>query len=258
MRFAWATQRVAPTSLIFADLLNPRTPSNLSPSRIDIPVNPCLFDDIRFIVYASLFLKGHHIMLRTFPAPSQMAERTWRLVGIIGFTLLVALAAKIRIDIGPVPFTMQPLVVLLAGMVLGWRDGLLSLLAYVAMIAIGLPLDARGLGTAALFGPTGGYLVGFVVAAGVVGFLTQSIETQKQKRGLNGALVLRWFAGLVGVAVIYLFGVMHLTLYTGNDFGTAWATGGAPFLIPDAIKALLAAGLTESIRMTLNRRKSQS
>jgi biotin transport system substrate-specific component len=192
-------------------------------------------------------------MLRTFPAPAQMAERTWRLVGIVTFTLLLALSAKIRIDIGPVPFTMQPLVVLLAGMVLGWRDGLLSLVAYVALIALGLPLDTRGLGTAALFGPTGGYLIGFVVAAGIVGFLSESI--QKQKRGLNGALLLRWGAGLVGVAVIYLFGVTHLTLYTGNDFGVAWATGAAPFLIPDAIKALLAAGLTESIRMTLNRQK---
>lgn len=192
-------------------------------------------------------------MLRTVPAPSQMAERTWRLIGIIAFTLLVALSAKIRIDIGPVPFTMQPLVVLLAGMVLGWRDGLLSLLAYVAMIAVGLPLDTRGLGTAALFGPTGGYLIGFVAAAGVVGLLSESI--QAQKRGLNSALVLRWLAGLVGVAVIYVFGVTHLTLYTGSDFGAAWATGAAPFLIPDAIKALLAAGLTESLRLTLNRQK---
>jgi biotin transport system substrate-specific component len=195
-------------------------------------------------------------MLRTFPAPAQMAERTWRLVGILTFTFLIAIAAKIRIDIGPVPFTMQPLVVLLAGMVLGWRDGLLSVLAYVALIAVGLPLDTRSLGTAALFGPTGGYLVGFVVAAGVVGFLTESIESQKKKRGLNGALVLRWLAGIVGVAVIYVFGVAHLTLYTGNDFGAAWATGAAPFLVPDAIKALLAAGLTESIRLTMNRRKS--
>ena len=194
-------------------------------------------------------------MLRTFPAPTQMAERTWRLVGIVGFTLLVALAAKIRIDIGPVPFTMQPLVVLLAGMVLGWRDGLLSLLAYVALIAVGLPLDTRGLGTAALFGPTGGYLIGFVVAAGVVGFISETIQTQKTKHGLNRVLGQRWLAGLVGVAVIYVFGVVHLTLYTGNDFGAAWATGAAPFLLPDAIKALLAAGLTESIRMTLNRRK---
>jgi biotin transport system substrate-specific component len=194
-------------------------------------------------------------MLRTVPAPAQMTERTWRLVGIITFTLLVALSAKIRIDIGPVPFTMQPLVVLLAGMVLGWRDGLLSLLAYVVMIALGAPLDTRGLGTAALFGPTGGYLIGFVAAAGVVGLLAESIDTQKKKRGLNGALVLRWLAGLVGVMVIYVFGVSHLTLYTGGNFMDAWTTGAAPFLVPDAIKALLAAGLTESIRMTMDRQK---
>jgi len=175
-----------------------------------------------------------------------MADRTWRLVGIVGFMILAAISAKIKIEIGPVPFTMQPLVVLLAGMVLGGRDGALSLLGYMALIAVGVPLDARSLGTAALFGPTGGYLVGFIVAAGVVGLLVERAGER---------LWQRWLAGLVGVAVIYVFGVLHLSLYLGKDFFAAWQTGAMPFLLPDTIKALLAAGLTESIRSTMNRRE---
>lgn len=185
-------------------------------------------------------------MLRTFPAPASLAERTWRLAGIVTFTLLAALSAKIKIEIGPVPFTMQPLVVLLAGMVLGWRDGMISIFSYVLLIAAGLPLDARGLGTAALFGPTGGYLIGFVAAAGAVGYLVERAGAR---------LWQRWLAGLVGVAIIYLFGVSHLSLYLGKDFGASWQTGAMPFLIPDTIKALLAAGLTETIRLSLNRRQ---
>lgn len=199
-------------------------------------------------------------MLRTFPAPAQMTERTWRLAGIVGFVLLTALAAKISINIGPVPFTMQPLVVLLAGMVLGARDGAVSLLTYLLLVAVGLPLDARGLGTAALFGPTGGYLVGFVAAAFVVGLLVERASTYQRQaeQRLNVALVLRWGAGLVGVAVIYLFGVTHLSLYLGRDFMAAWQSGAMPFLIPDAIKALLAAGLTESLRLTMNRQNQKN
>jgi biotin transport system substrate-specific component len=202
-------------------------------------------------------------MLRTLPAPAQINERTWRLAGIVGFTLLMALAAKISINIGPVPFTMQPLVVLLAGMVLGARDGAASLLTYLLLVAVGLPLDARGLGTAALFGPTGGYLVGFVVAAFVVGLLVERASNDKRKGTadeaprLNVVLLQRFLAGLVGVAVIYLFGVTHLSLYLGRDFMAAWQTGAMPFLIPDAIKALLAAGLTESLRLTLNRQNQK-
>lgn len=180
-------------------------------------------------------------MLRTIQI-TRTDNLSVRLAGIAFFTVLTAIAAKISIEIGPVPFTMQPLVVLLAGMVLGARDGAASLLAYVMLIAVGLPLDARSLGTVALFGPTGGYLIGFIVAAFVAGFLVE----QSQDR-----LWQRWIAGIVGIAVIYLFGATHLLLYTGMDAGAAWTAGVAPFIVPDMIKALLAAGLVETTRTLL-------
>lgn len=183
-------------------------------------------------------------MLRTI---SQTAEnrRAIQLGGIVFFTLLTIISAKITIDIGPVPFTMQPFAVLLAGMVLGGREGAASQIAYVALIAGGLPVDARGLGTAALFGPTGGYLIGFIGGAFVAGVIVERAGER---------LWQRWLAGVAGIAVIYLFGVTHLSLYLGTDLGAAWASGAAPFIIPDLIKAFIAAGMVEGGRRFLSAR----
>ena len=82
-------------------------------------------------------------MLRTLP---QTRDQSWvyRLAGIAFFTVLTILAARVSIPLDPVPFTLQPLAVVLSGMVLGWRDGLLSQALYVALIAAGLPLEESG------------------------------------------------------------------------------------------------------------------
>jgi biotin transport system substrate-specific component len=183
-------------------------------------------------------------MLRTLPQ-TRDANLTWRLVGIGVFTLITVVSARISIPMDPVPFTLQPLAVLLAGMVLAARDGALSQLAYVALIAAGLPVDANMRGQAALFGPTGGYLIGFIAAAFVSGWLVE-----------HGAerLWQRLLAGVVGILVIYLFGVPVLMLSRGLDFGAAFAGGAAPFIIPDLAKAGIAAALTEGGRALLMKR----
>jgi biotin transport system substrate-specific component len=182
-------------------------------------------------------------MLRTLPQTRDQ-RLIIRIAEIAVFTIITILSARVTIDIGVVPFTLQPLAVLLAGMILGGRDGALSQLAYVALIAAGLPFDARGLGTAALFGPTGGYLVGFIVAAGVAGLLVESGAKRVWQR---------WLAGIAGVAVIYFFGILVLKLHTGMDWAKAWDAGVAPFIIPDLAKALIAAALTEGGRRLLLR-----
>jgi biotin transport system substrate-specific component len=183
-------------------------------------------------------------MLRTLPQARE-ARLAWRLVGVALFTLITVISARITIPMDPVPFTLQPLAVLLAGMVLGARDGALSQLAYVALIAVGLPVDAYRLGQAALFGPTGGYLIGFIVAAFIAGWLLE-----------HGAKRLwqRLLAGVAGILVIYLFGVPVLMLSRGLDFSAAIAGGAAPFIIPDLAKAAIAAALTEGGRTMLMRR----
>jgi biotin transport system substrate-specific component len=186
-------------------------------------------------------------MLRTLPQ-TRATSQTFRLAGIAVFTIITILSARITIDIGVVPFTLQPLAVLLSGMVLGARDGFASQLAYVLLIAAGLPFDARGLGAAALFGPTGGYLIGFVAAAGAAGFIVEC----GAKR-----LWWRWLAGVAGIAVIYLFGIIVLKFNTGMDWSAAWNAGIAPFIVPDLAKALIAAALTEGGRKLLTQGTTQ-
>ena len=182
-------------------------------------------------------------MLRTLP---QTRDLSWlhRLAAIGVFTLLTILSAQLEIPRQPVPFTMQPLVVMLAGMVLGGRDGALSMFFYVSLIALGFPFDANHVGTAALFGPTGGYLLGFVVAAGVIGLICEYSQDR---------FWMRWLAGVVGIAIIYLFGMVVLRNITGMNWSETWAAGGEPFLVFDLIKAVIAAGLSESARAMILR-----
>lgn len=184
-------------------------------------------------------------MLRTLPQ-TQSASLPQRLLGIGLFTLITVVAARLTIPMDPVPFTLQPLAVLMAGMILGARDGALSQLAYVALIAIGLPIDANMRGQAAFFGPTGGYLVGFVAAAFVAGWLIE--------HGANRVWQ-RWLAGVAGIAVIYAVGVPWLALARAMPLDMAIGQGALPFLLPDLVKAFLAAAMTEGGRALLLRNR---
>lgn len=169
-------------------------------------------------------------------AQSARTQVAIRVLAILCFTLLTAVAAKMSVTLPftPVPITLQVMVVLLAGLVLGPIDGFLSQAAYLVAIASGLPLDARSLGPAAFFGPTAGYLLGFAPAAVVTGWLGGV--------GSNSfAALLRRLAGaLAGVAVVYSFGTLWLGFVLG-DFGQAVALGVGPFILIDLAKALVAA-----------------
>lgn len=183
-------------------------------------------------------------MLRAFPQP-RSAQVGYRLACVAAFTGLTIVAARVSIPLQPVPFTLQPLAVLLAGMILGARDGALSQIAYLVLIALNLPVDANMLGSAALFGATAGYLFGFVAAAFVTGWL---VERGTRRMGQ------RWLAGVAGIAVMYAIGIVVLKLHTGMGWDAAWTAGAAPFLIPDLAKAIIAAGLAEGGRALLQRR----
>lgn len=209
-------------------------------------------------------------MLRVLPRTRDFSDLQ-RLLAIATFTILIILSAKLKVPIQPVPFTMQPLVVILAGMVLGGRDGALAMFSYVSLIALGFPVDANGLGTTALFSPTGGFLIGFIAAAGVVGLivenlpdsLPESISTRFDEK-LAGVdtmavyqFVMRFIAGVVGLFVIYFFGIIVLRNVQANaldievTWDMAWGWAGKPFFGLDLIKVALAAGLTETGRRLL-------
>ena len=141
-------------------------------------------------------------MLRTLPQ-TRDANWTYRLASVGAFTLLTIIAARVSIPMQPVPFTLQTLAVVLAGLILGARDGALSQIAYLVLIALNLPVDANHLGAAALAGPTAGYLFGFVAGALIAGLLVERGTTR---------LWQRWIAGVVGIAVIYVFGLVVLMI----------------------------------------------
>ena len=153
---------------------------------------------------------------------------------IIISALFVAVFAQIRIPVpfAPVPLTGQTFAVLLVGAALGSKHGIASLALYTVMGALGLPFFAGGAsGVAYLLGPTLGYLVGFIVAAYVIGLLAE--------RGLERSVRTSVVPFLVGTLVIYLFGAGWLAIQFGVE--QALTLGVLPFLIGDTLKLALAA-----------------
>lgn len=162
-------------------------------------------------------------------------ERTWitRALLILAGSAFVALAAQIRVDLPftPVPITGQTLAVLLVGGLLGSRLGAAALLTYLAQGAAGLPVFAGGTGgLAVLTGPSGGYLVGFVAAAFVTGWLIE--------RGVDRT---PWVmaAMLAGNAVVYAVGLPWLAYFVGAD--VVLTAGLWPFVPGDLVKLIIAA-----------------
>lgn len=148
-------------------------------------------------------------------------------------TALLTLSAKIQVWPGPVPITMQTFVVLTLGMVYGWRLGVATVMLYLAEGAAGLPVFSAGGGIAYFTGPTAGYLVGFVLAAGLTGWLAE--------RGMDRRPVTTGLAMLAGNIAIYVPGLIWLSALIG--FEKAIQFGVAPFVLSDIVKLLLAAGL---------------
>jgi biotin transport system substrate-specific component len=160
---------------------------------------------------------------------------------------LLALLAQVRVAIGPVPITGQTFGVLLLAAAYGMSLGTLTMVAYLAVGTAGLGVFAGGgAGLATMTGSTGGYLVGFVLAALVVGALAQ--------RGWD-----RSFAGMtaamgVGTVIVYVSGVAWLTLSgIAPDLTTAVAWGVWPFVAGDVIKLLLAAAMVPAAWRSIGR-----
>ena len=165
---------------------------------------------------------------------------------VVGFALLTALMAQIEIPLWftPVPITGQTFAVLLSGAALGWKAGAASQTLYVGLGAIGLPFYSGGEGGwIVATGATGGYLIGFVIAAALVGYLAE--------RGQDRNVITAMAALIAGNAVIYLFGVAWLASYLELGTTEAMELGLVPFVIGDLIKiALVGVALPTAWRLT--------
>jgi len=157
-----------------------------------------------------------------------------RLIAISLGVLILTAASRVEVPVEPVPFTLQTLAVILAGMLLGWRMGLLTVLVWLAAGAAGLPVFSGGSGGWQKFaGETGGYLAGFPLGALVSGWLAE--------RGWNGRKPVHAFAAaLIGHAFCLLPGAAWLSTFIGRN--AAVEQGLLPFL-PGAILKSLAAVL---------------
>lgn len=170
-------------------------------------------------------------------AQSQPRVSRLTLVGIVGFAAATAAASQIAIPLPgtPVPFTLQPMLVILAGMWLGPIAGASSMVLYLALGAAGLPvftpIGAPGL--ARFFGPTGGYLIAYPAAAFIAGTMA------RRARGFGG----RWLAGVAGIVVIFFGGIAQLSVFN-SSIVRAVQLGVTPFAVFDLVKAFIAAGIS--------------
>lgn len=180
---------------------------------------------------------------RLWPPAERTAESAARIVNLLRAlflaltgSALIAVSSKLQVPMVPVPMTMQTLVILVIGMACGWRLGGLTLLLYLAEGAVGLPVFAgtpeRGLGLTYMVGSTGGYLLGFLLAALVVGLLAEA--------GWDRTVPLAAAAMLIGNVVIYVPGLLWLGTVLGWD-NPILQWGLTPFIVGDLVKLAMAA-----------------
>ena len=182
------------------------------------------------------------VLAQQFASPSLLKNITLAILG----SLAIWVSAKIQIPFYPVPMTMQVFVILAIGAAFGSRLGAATVLLYLAEGAAGLPVFAgtpeKGIGLAYMAGPTGGYLIGFVIAAFITGTLAE--------RGWDRNFVTTALAMLFGLAAIYALGLLWLaapflpiTEFDGIGFDKAIQFGLQPFIIADLVKVALATAL---------------
>lgn len=148
------------------------------------------------------------------------------------FAALIAVCSILSIPIGEVPITLQTFAVCLAAAMLGWKRGTLSVFIYVLLGAVGVPVFAgMSGGVGVLAGPTGGYIIGFIPCALLIGLAAD--KWQRKALPLTLSMIL-------GVLVCYAIGTIWFMIVTGMHLGESLMLCVVPFLIPDGVKIALA------------------
>ena len=160
------------------------------------------------------------------------------LLAVISGTVLLAISSKMQTPFTLVPATMQTFVVLFLGMVLGYRLAVATVILYLFEGSIGLPVFAKGGSFAYLLGPTGGYLIGFILTAFFAGMI-------KIK---NDSIVIFVYL-LFSVSIAYIFGLLVLWNYMGLDknFNEVFLVGAQPFLLIEIYKILILTVLAKQL-----------
>ena len=175
-------------------------------------------------------------------ANEQFSQLT-NFVTVVICSLLLILSAKIKVDLYPVPMTLQPLAVLMIAMLCGRNISVAAVSLYLFQGMVGIPVFAYGGGLPYLLGPTGGFLFGFLFASMIIGELAD--------RGWGKQNFKSVFAMLTGLMVIYVFGIFQLSILKGFDF--AIINGLKPFIVGDLYKLILAALILPQIWKLVNK-----
>ncbi len=165
-----------------------------------------------------------------------------KLFGILSFSILTAVAAQITIPVKPVPFTLQTMMVVLAGALLGAKKGAYSQLLYLMMGVAGLPVFAQvpdgAIGFARLFGPTGGYLLAFPVAAFLTGFMVERVKSY-------AAVTASMFIGAVSILIL---GSLYLGAFYLHNLAETIQAGAAVFSLWMVVKVFAASSVYFGIK----------
>ena len=171
-----------------------------------------------------------------------MSTRSIARCGVL--VALLAASAWITVPLGPVPFTMQTFVLALLPQVVGTRDAFFTVVVYLLLGAVGVPVFSGfqgGLGV--LMGPTGGYLLGFAAGMPVAGVVAHADVLPRRARGVA--------AGIALLAVSYTLGTLQLMNVYGIDAPAALAVAVMPFVVPDVVKVAMSVGVAERINRAL-------
>lgn len=159
------------------------------------------------------------------------------------FAALTAVCSQIQIPLPMIPINLALFAVHLCGALLGAKWGALSMAVYALLGAVGVPVFAGfGSGPAVLFGKTGGYIIGYILCAAIVGLLSRRLGFTFPKLCLSM---------VIGVAVCYVFGTAWFMVISGLNLATSLSYCVLPFLPGDAVKILLAAFLALRLRKPL-------
>jgi len=180
-------------------------------------------------------------LLGLYQPKGDAAKLASNLATVVLGTLLITVCAKINVPVWPVPVTLQGFAIAALAAAFGMRIGVATVGLYLLEGAMGLPVFATGGGLAYLVGPTGGFLIGFIALAAIVGFAAD--------RGALGKPLALFSAMLVGDAVMFVLGFTWLALMAGqagwidqaNVLGSAFAKAVQPFIVWDILKMALAA-----------------
>lgn len=168
---------------------------------------------------------------------------------------LMAVGAWVTVPLGPVPFTLQTFVIMLAILTLTPKQGVIAVAGYVILGAIGVPVfSGMSGGIGAIMGPTGGFIWGFVLGALAAAIcLTALAKTSLADSGLKGRLAIAIIAVVVFQIVVYVCGVAQLSAVAGYSLAESIAVGVAPFMVTGIAKMVAAIAIAEAVNTALGR-----